>query len=247
MFDESGAEVSGRSVPEEVKALAARAGGRRDGESVWSYTRAGVLGAHVVESARGRRYVVVGEMSRSHFGPLAADPRAQLLRLLAVLLTAGLVCYALARYLSAPVGRLRAATRRLAGGDLTARVGERTVKRRDELADLARDFDVMAGRIESLVGAQKRLLGDISHELRSPLARLGVALELAREKGGPPTELERIGREAARLNDLIGQLLALSRMESGATEQADETLDLAEILRETAADADFEARARNRS
>ncbi|HEX6623183.1 MAG TPA: ATP-binding protein [Pyrinomonadaceae bacterium] len=248
VFEAGGSEVLGRDVRAEVKALAAEAAGRGVGESSWSFSRAGVMGAHVVQSAGGRRYVVVGEMSRAHFGLFAADLRAQVLRLLAVVLTAGLVCYALARYLAAPVARLRAATRRVAGGDLTARVGEKKVRRRDELADLGRDFDVMAERIESLVSAQKRLLGDISHELRSPLARLSVALELAREKGGPAAELDRIGREAARLNDLISQLLALTRLEGGAETHADDQpLDLADILHETAADADFEARARGRA
>src|SRR5258706_11824864 len=83
-----------------------------------------------------------------------------------------------------PVARLRAATQQLAAGDLTARAGDPASKRRDEIAGLVRDLDTMAGRVETLVKAQSRLLNDISHELRSPLARLNVALGLAPQRSG---------------------------------------------------------------
>ncbi len=134
-----------------------------------------------------------------------------------VLLAAAVVCYWLARYLASPVVKLSAATRRLASGDLKARVGPAIGGRRDELADLGHDFDLMAERIDSLVTAQQRLVSDISHELRSPLARLGVALELARQRAGDEAAgvLDRIEREANRLNDLIEQLLTLSKLEIG--------------------------------
>ena len=116
-----------------------------------------------------------------------------------------------------PVVRLRAATRQLAAGDLTARAGAPSIRRRDEVAGLMRDFDTMASRIETLVNAQSRLLNDISHELRSPLARLNVALGLARQRSGPESAsmLERIELEAGRLNELIGRLLTLARLEDG--------------------------------
>ncbi len=118
-----------------------------------------------------------------------------------------------------PVARLRAATQRLAAGDLTARAGNPKSRRHDEIAGLVRDFDTMAGRLETLVKAQSRLLNDISHELRSPLARLNVALGLARQRSGPESAsmLERIELEAARLNELIGRLLTLARLEDGET------------------------------
>jgi two-component system sensor histidine kinase CpxA len=123
------------------------------------------------------------------------------------------------------------------------------MRRRDELADLGRDFDLMAERIESLVLSQRRLLGDISHELRSPLSRLNVALELARRHAGAEARapLDRIERESARLNELIGQLLALARLESGDAARHDEPIDLALLVSEVAADADFEARSRNKA
>jgi two-component system sensor histidine kinase CpxA len=138
--------------------------------------------------------------------------------------------------------------RELASGDLQTRVGPALGSRRDELAELGRDFDAMAARIEALVTAQQRLLGDISHELRSPLARLGVALDLARRRGGRDIGdlLGRIELESERLDELIGELLELNRLESG-DEIAREPIDLAALVEEIAADADFEAQADDRS
>ena len=106
----------------------------------------------------------------------------------------------------------------------------------------------MAEQIESLINSQRRLLGDISHELRSPLARLNVALELARQRSGPEAQsaLERIQREAESLNAMIGQLLALTRLESGYGTVATSQFDLAQLVREIADDAAFEAQIRNR-
>jgi two-component system sensor histidine kinase CpxA len=107
----------------------------------------------------------------------------------------------------------------------------------------------MAARIEALLSAQQRLLRDISHELRSPLARLGVAVGLLRKRTGPEAEgyLARIERESERLNEMIGQLLALSRWEAGAEGVTRVALDLAALVREVAEDADFEARGQGRS
>jgi len=161
----------------------------------------------------------------------------------------GLVCLGLAWRLTAPLRRLRTAAQRLAGGDLTARVGTGPVKGRDEIAALGRDFDLMAGRIEELMTAQRHLLRDISHELRSPLARLNVALELARQRSGEETRsaLDRIGREAERLNDLIGQLLTLTQLESGGDRIAREPVSLTHLVQAIAADANFEAQTRQRT
>jgi signal transduction histidine kinase len=153
----------------------------------------------------------------------------------------------LAWYMTKPVTRLRAATQQLAAGDLTARAGDPNNKGRDEIAGLVRDFDTMAGRLESLVKAQSRLLNDISHELRSPLARLNVALGLARQRSGPEsaTMLERIELEAGRLNELIGRLLTLARMEDGEQRVPSSPVLLDEIALSVAEDAEFEAQARH--
>ncbi|MGA8433182.1 MAG: ATP-binding protein, partial [Candidatus Sulfotelmatobacter sp.] len=141
---------------------------------------------------------------------------------------------------------LRAATRQLAAGDLTARSGARPSNRRDEVAGLMRDFDTMAERIEMLVKAQSRLLNDISHELRSPLARLNVALGLARQRSGPQsaTMLERIELEANRLNELIGRILTLARLEDGEQHVPQTPVPLDELVLNVVEDAEFEAQAR---
>jgi two-component system sensor histidine kinase CpxA len=167
--------------------------------------------------------------------------------MLIAILSSGLVCFILARYLTSPIVRLRAATQRLAQGDLTARAGSIGSRRRDEIAELVRDFDGMAARIENLVNAQSRLLNDISHELRSPLARLNVALGLARQRTGPEAAgtLDRMEMEAERLNELIGRLLALARLEGGDQSLQRAPVDLEHLVRNICKDADFEAQGRN--
>ncbi len=128
--------------------------------------------------------MVVGTLHRPPRPVGLREPKALWTRLAALAVMIGLLSFLLARYLSSPVGALRKATQQLSEGDLGARVGGRVVRRRDEIGDLARDFDTMAEQMEKLVGSQQRLLRDVSHELRSPLARLRVALELARDRAG---------------------------------------------------------------
>jgi two-component system sensor histidine kinase CpxA len=164
------------------------------------------------------------------------------------LIAGGIFCYVISSYLTKPLNRLAQAAASIAEGHLETRVEPGLKNRRDEIAELARNFDRMADRIEALVSGQRRLLGDVSHELRSPLARLIVALGLAKQ--GPAEEtaenLERIGVEARRLDTLIGQLLTLTRIDSGADRGAPVRFDLTNLVQEVASDADFEARARNR-
>jgi two-component system sensor histidine kinase CpxA len=146
-----------------------------------------------------------------------------------------------------PIVRLRAATRQLAAGDLAARAGAPDVRRRDEVAGLMRDFDGMAERLERLVKAQSRLLNDISHELRSPLARLNVALGLARQRANAESGsmLDRIELEASRLNELIGRILTLARLEDGEQHVPAMPVSLDEVVLSVAEDAEFEAQARH--
>ncbi len=150
----------------------------------------------------------------------------------------GLVCLALAALLTRPVRRLRRAAQALAAGDLTVRVGGRG---HDEVAALGRDFDTMAARVRDLLEAQRRLLQDVSHELRSPLARLRVALELAQRKLDPVAALARIAQEADRLESLVGSVLTLARLEEGRTHRQRQAVSLTELLQTIAEDALFEA------
>ncbi len=205
--------------------------------------------ARRVQTDSGALYVGVQRINtRGHaFGPLLQWLRLDAMmpiRFGMVAALMGALCFGLARYLSAPARTLAGATRQLADGDLSTRVGAKMGRRRDELADLGRDFDAMAARIEELVGAQRRLLSDISHELRSPLARLNVALELAGDS--PPDEAaryhERIREESAELDAMIGQLLSLQRLEAHEAPIERTPLDLAALVKGIADNVAFEAR-----
>ncbi len=151
-----------------------------------------------------------------------------------------LLCYALAYHLTAPLRRLKEALDHFGRGDLDARAQE---NRHDELGDLARAFDRMADRIQTLLAAERRLLLDISHELRSPLARLSVAVELARS-GENALPLDRIQKEADRLNALISQMLEVTRIENDATHRKQEHVAFDQLVGGLVDDCSIEASAR---
>ena len=199
--------------------------------------------------ANGDEYTLVIRWDRLRPVPFFGESQLRYMRYAALLLTALLVCYALARYLSSPIQKIRRATQKLAQGELGTRVGDEVGNRRDELAVLAKDFDVMAERIESLVTSQQRLSRDVSHELRSPLARMNVALEIAKQKSNGETSpvLERIEAESNRLNEMISRLLTLSRLETGAQDFELSEIDLKALVEQTVSDADFEANAVGKS
>jgi two-component system OmpR family sensor kinase len=150
---------------------------------------------------------------------------------------------ALAWYLTRPIQSLQGGFRRFAAGELDTRLQPEMGGRRDEIADLAGDFDQMAARLEQLVAARDQLLHDVSHELRSPLARLQVAIDLARQNPERlSATLERVDAESRRLDELVGELLTLSRVESGAP-GFDDYFDLGALLAKIVEDARFEAQA----
>jgi two-component system sensor histidine kinase CpxA len=212
-------------------------------ETDYSVEEKTIAGAPVV-FPDGRKYALVLQWERTAPPSLFFGSWLGYLRLAGLLLTAVLLCYLLAMYLTRPIRKLRLATQRLAAGDLQTRVRPRLGRRRDELADLAADFDDMAERIESLITSQQRLSRDISHELRSPLARMNVALGIAKQKAAPEvaSQLERIESEADRLNQMIGRILTLSKLETGALDYEKQKVDLVDIVASVADDADFEAR-----
>jgi signal transduction histidine kinase len=148
------------------------------------------------------------------------------------------LCYALARQLTSPLRTMQKTIERFGRGDFSARVNSR---RADELGQLGRTVDQMAERIEGLVKSQRRLLQDISHELRSPLARLGVAVELGRGGGSPVTAYDRIEREADRLNTLVGELIQVTRAEGNPTGVATQPMRLDELVRMIVDDVRIEA------
>lgn len=194
----------------------------------------------------GSRYRVVPDFQGVTLGRLLVRPRVIAVPLLLGTLISALMCFLLARYLTAPIARLRRAAEAYAAGDLTQRVGASLGGRRDEIVDLALAFDHMAERLDDLMLSHKRLLRDVSHELRSPLARLQAALGLARQRAGAADqpELDRIEGEAERLNELIGQLLSLARLDAGVQDIPLETVNLSELLTTVTEDAALEAGAR---
>jgi two-component system sensor histidine kinase CpxA len=243
-FDENGKELSGRAAPPGAGELIERAVESREIE--FNFAGRDTLVARPVVSPQGQRYTYVAHIPRP---PFQQTWQPQLLRLLVILVIGGIFCLWLARYLTTPLLKLRTTTNELAEGNLGARVADKLTKRRDEVGQLGRDFNGMAERLESMVKAQQRLLGDISHELRSPLARLGVALGLARQRSGTEANgaLDRIERESDNLNEMISQLLELTRLESGTDVRKRTAIDLASLVRDVAEDADYEARSVNRS
>jgi len=160
------------------------------------------------------------------------------------LLVSGGICYLLTRYLTAPVLRLREAARLLAEGELTARATNMK-PRHDEIGELVRDFNFMAGRIEELVTSQRQLISDISHELRSPLARVNATVGLARQRLGQNVLFDHIERDTERLNEMIGRLLTLARLDMTSTPSEMRRTDLNALVSEIVADAQWEARERN--
>jgi signal transduction histidine kinase len=150
-----------------------------------------------------------------------------------------LLCYGFAYHLTSPVRRLRAVVDCFGRGDFSARA---PATRQDELGELARSFNQMASRIQTLLAAERRLLLDISHELRSPLARLGVAVELARSGEDREHMLDRIQKEADRLNELVTELLQVTRVESDPSMQKSDSVHLDELLADLVYDSLLEAK-----
>jgi len=194
---------------------------------------------------RDPRFVVVAE------GPVWSRwmfflvPDTLPYRLIAIVLVTGLVSVLLARYLSRPIAQLRQATQRMAAGDLSVRVGSQLAHADSETRGLGRDLDAMAERITALLESERRLRRDMSHELRSPLTRLNIALELIRRRS--PEELaphfDRIERDTARLDALIGELLKLQHLEA-ETSVHGEALDLSGLTQQIVDDANLEAEQR---
>ena len=165
----------------------------------------------------------------------------RVLLLLFALLTSGLVSYALAAAFSRPVRKLRDATIALSEGELDVRVADSLGKRRDELGMLGREFDTMAEKLQRAAKLQTELSRNISHELRSPLARMRVAVELARRKTGELTEFDRLDDETERLDSLIGQILSYTKLDADA-ERSASAVDLSDVVSEVAENVNFECK-----
>ncbi|MBT8062775.1 MAG: HAMP domain-containing protein [Xanthomonadales bacterium] len=226
LFNEQGQEVAGRE----------NAAQRLQAAGVQQVSRELV-------TQRGQRYRLV--VARRPTPPPVLEPgqRGVMIRLLIAAFVSGLVSFLLARHLASPLSQLGAASRSLAGGDLSTRIGLPLTKRKDEFGGLALDFDRMAVRLEELQTANRRLLRDVSHELRSPLARLSVALEIARNRDCEPVqgELDRIALEAERLESLINEVLDLLRETSETRPLHTERFSIRELLADLQGIVSYEA------
>ncbi|MGD8352857.1 MAG: ATP-binding protein [Pseudomonadota bacterium] len=242
LMDGSGTSLAGGPLPEVVVPAVTRAlisGSPQvldTGDELWIITR--------VEGVHSESVGVAAQMiPRRSALPPPLQPHILWQRLAVAFVLSGLLAWLLARSLSLPIARLKMSTRRLAEGDLEIRAPASVTRRKDELGDLAQEFDIMASRTQELVLSRDRMVRDISHELRSPLARLGVALELADRKAPDDVRpsLDRIQKEVDRLNELIGQLLTLSSMEGNPDHGTEELFEVEPLIREIVRDAAFEA------
>jgi signal transduction histidine kinase len=215
-----------------------------------------------VISSTGKQYSIVarieikpewktarrGWLSLRLIRDLFNNPKRLGIALVAGVLMSALACFLLSWYITQPVKKLRAATRRLSSGNFDVRVAQAIGRRNDEISELGWDFDRMADRIQALIASKQGLLDDVSHEFRSPLARLQVAVGLARHKApnALTPEVERIEREIHRLDNLVGQVLMLSRLDADAMEGCHDYVDLPALLEDIVRDAEFEASSKNR-
>jgi two-component system, OmpR family, sensor histidine kinase CpxA len=251
-FDEDGHSLLDRNAPDLILKMAANkeALNQTAQQNLSAVVPKQGAAIRLVAGPSGRKYALAFQQSPTTILPVSeAIGSHPYLRLLGIGSLGAVLCFLLTLHITRPIVRLRAATSSLASGKLKTRVANDVGRRRDEIGMLGRDFDRMAEQIEALVTAQRDLLGDVSHELRSPLARLIVALSLLRQcpREEASEYLNRIGLEADRLDGLIGQLLTLTRIDSGVDTSLRETFDLTNLVQEVAADGDFEARAHNRA
>lgn len=249
LIDESGQDLLEREIPPDIEARLER--WREHRERAIRKRQGGGAGqwrdAHrqPIRLEDGSAYRMIPDFHSITLLRVLQRPRVIALPVAIAALLSALICLLLSRYLTFPLEKLRHATRQIAAGDLAQRVAPSMGGRRDEIADLATAFDKMTERLEQAFGAQRQLLSDASHELRSPLARLQAALGLIRQRsnGQASRELDRMEMEIERLDELIGRLLELSRLEAGVNAPA-EQVEIQELLEGLVEDAGFEAAAK---
>jgi two-component system sensor histidine kinase CpxA len=238
VLDENGNELLGRALPGAVLRLLAtkpfRGFPRPPNVSPVRFT------PHLIAS-NGKEYRLLFWRAPITFLGILTWPGTQVAVVTIAAIVSALTALALARYLSLPIVRLQKASRALAAGALDTRVGSPFDRRKDEVGRLARDFDAMAERLQALVTDKETLLRDVSHEFRSPLARIRVALALAQRRAGEAAQvdLQRIEQEAERLDQLVGQVMTLARLRKDA-EIPRKPIVLDQVLSEIVSDARFE-------
>jgi two-component system sensor histidine kinase CpxA len=198
-----------------------------------------------IQGKNGGQYIFAVETTEHRGPPKGIGLLGIALRWSVPFLVSGFICYLLARYLTTPIFRLREASQQLAVGNLSTRAAAGMERRRDEFGALVRDFNTMAARIEELVSSQRQLIYDISHELRSPLARLNVALDLGRSRKGDDSAFDHMEQDLACLNDMIERLLTVARLDTSATAIPMAKIDLGKLVSQIILSAEFELQERN--
>ena len=241
ILDDQGHELLGRTAP--VQDLFGHRPAREVTLADGTHYRLLLLPPGPPPGIPGMRGGPAGPGGPGHGGPDQPGP-IPLIPVVAALLGSLLFGAILARYLSKPIHLMSDAFQSVAKGEMDVNLAGKMGGRRDELADLGRDFDSLAKRLKQLIVGQRRLFHDVSHELRSPLARLNAAIDLARQQ---PDRLEewlgRIERESGRMDTLVGEVLALARLDAEGAQHPPERLSIDVLLEELIPDAEFEAQA----
>ena len=238
LVDGNGNELSGRGVPEHILRDAAVAEMK---EGLHRSYEANVLAARVATSQG--QYLLIAELTPP---PLSERIPGDLLWTLKLgTIFSAIICFLIAHYLTKPIEKLRDATHELARGNLDIRAGENLGNRQDEIADLVRDFDSMAGELRNQIQSERNLLSGVSHELRSPIARIRLALALARnaEAEERAEMLSRIEQDTIQLDSMLERILTVARLESGQQKPQFEKLSLNDVIDDVLHDAKFEAAA----
>ena len=238
LIDAAGRELSGHPISERLLrgGIAAE---KNDG--LYHSYEANVLAGRAITP--NGQYLLIGEFTPPPLSERVPGDILWTLKLGTVF--SAIICLLIAHYLTKPIERLRDATHELARGNLDIRAGENLGKRRDEIADLVRDFDSMAGELRNQIQSERNLLSGVSHELRSPIARIRLALALARDADERERAemLDRIEQDTVQLDSMLERILTVARLESGQQKPKFEPVILNEIVGDVISDANFEAAA----
>ena len=241
VVDEQGEDLLDRRLPTVIKMTVRRFGDRRRPPLHFREDRPNLRPARPFTQLIGPDggYYTVFVMPPRSVGRQWIAERGRAGLIVLALIVSAAVSYLLARTISRPIERLRGSANAIASGRLDTRVAEGVGKRRDELGLLAEDFDRMANELQRAWRRQSELTRNVSHELRSPLARLRVALELVRRKTGELAELDKIDAETERLDELIGRILEFSRLDAESGEEKTR-IELCDLVRSVVDDVRYE-------
>lgn len=242
LFDSAGRVIAGTDC-QDFLGMTSHVTASKDSDFSMKYGIARV--ALLLKGQSGRDYIFATELPAGPRAALGINHTALLLQWGVALLVSGLICSLLTRYLTAPILRLQEMSQKLAAGDLSVRAGSGLAQRRDEIGNLVRDFNAMASKIEELIARQRQLISDVSHELRSPLARLNVALDLGRERKGNDPAFEQMQEDIHLLDEMIGRLLTIAKLDISAPQVPVTDVDLADLLAQITRNADFESQEPN--